>query len=348
MKNITAKQIALFIALINVAIVITIFSFFYFFNDVNYIIFTLFGVLFTFVFTYIPVLFILQYFILNRIDPIYKTIESIKIPHQKLFEKIEDKDLIKELNTEVMSWANEKAKEIEQLKFNETLRKEFIGNIAHELKTPIFNIQGYVLTLLDGAMDDKDITKKYLKRSAQNISRMITIIRDIDTITRLESRIQKLNIKKFNLSKLITEVIELLDIKKEQYHIIIDFDEQKYNDIFVLADREKLYELINNLLVNSLKYGKENGHTKIYMRRELRKVFVSIEDNGIGIAQENLPRIFERFYRVDKSRSRERGGSGLGLSIVKHIIEAHHEQIEVESSPGRGTKFTFSLQLAHD
>ena len=348
MKNITAKQIALFIALINVAIVITIFSFFYFFNDVNYIIFTLFGVLFTFVFTYIPVLFILQYFILNRIDPIYKTIESIKIPHQKLFEKIEDKDLIKELNTEVMSWANEKAKEIEQLKFNETLRKEFIGNIAHELKTPIFNIQGYVLTLLDGAMDDKDITKKYLKRSAQNISRMITIIRDIDTITRLESRIQKLNIKKFNLSKLITEVIELLDIKKEQYHIIIDFDEQKYNDIFVLADREKLYELINNLLVNSLKYRKENGHTKIYMRRELRKVFVSIEDNGIGIAQENLPRIFERFYRVDKSRSRERGGSGLGLSIVKHIIEAHHEQIEVESSPGRGTKFTFSLQLAHD
>lgn len=348
MKNITAKHIALFIALINVAIVITIFSFFYFFNDVNYIIFTLFGVLFTFVFTYIPVLFILQYFILNRIDPIYKTIESIKIPHQKLFEKIEDKDLIKELNTEVMSWANEKAKEIEQLKFNETLRKEFIGNIAHELKTPIFNIQGYVLTLLDGAMDDKDITKKYLKRSAQNISRMITIIRDIDTITRLESRIQKLNIKKFNLSKLITEVIELLDIKKEQYHIIIDFDEQKYNDIFVLADREKLYELINNLLVNSLKYGKENGHTKIYMRRELRKVFVSIEDNGIGIAQENLPRIFERFYRVDKSRSRERGGSGLGLSIVKHIIEAHHEQIEVESSPGRGTKFTFSLQLAHD
>jgi len=348
MKNITAKHIALSIAAINAALLIIIFGFFYYFKDVNYVIFSLFGVLFTFVFTYIPVLFILQYFILNRIDPIYKTIKSITIPHNKLVEKIEEKDIIQELNTEVMSWANEKAKEIEQLKFNETLRKEFIGNIAHELKTPVFNIQGYTLTLLDGAMDDKDITKKYLKRSAKNISRMITIIRDIDTITRLESGIQKLNIQKFNLSKLITEVIDLSDIKKEKYHIEIDYDEQKYKDIFVLADREKLFELFNNLLVNSLKYGTENGNTQIYMRQELRKVFVSIEDNGIGIAQEDLPRIFERFYRVDKSRSRERGGSGLGLSIVKHIIEAHHEQMEVESKPGRGTKFTFSLQLAHN
>ncbi len=326
-------------------LMIMIFQSYYLYHQIKFYSFWIFILLFIFTFSYIIVLFFIQHFILKRIEPIYKTINAIKIPKNELYERIEDKDIIQELNSEVMSWAKLKEREVAQLKYNDKVRKEFIGNIAHELKTPVFNIQGYILTLLDGAMEDEQLTQKYLKRCAKNVKRMVTIIQDVDTIARLESGIIHLNYTEFNLVDLILEDIELQEIKSEKYNITIDFDSVEYDDIMVVADRGKISEVINNLISNSLKYGKAGGRTEIRIEQRLHKIFVKIQDSGIGIAQEHLPRIFERFYRVDKSRSRERGGSGLGLAIVKHIIEAHHEHISVESELAKGSTFTFSLQL---
>jgi two-component system phosphate regulon sensor histidine kinase PhoR len=321
----------------------------YFFNllgQENEFVFLLFAILFIFTVSFISVYFIINQYILKRIEPIYKTIDAIKIPHKELFDNIDDKDIIKELRTDVMGWAKLKTREIEQLKSNEKFRKEFIGNVAHELKTPVFNIQGYVLTLLDGAMEDPELLSKYLRRTAKNVKRMVSLIKDVDTISRLEDGQVRLDYSRFNLCDLIGEVIELQEIKQDKYNIYIDFDELDCGEIFVKADREKMLEVINNLVVNSLKYGKNGGKTYITIAENLNKVFVSIKDDGIGISAEHLPHIFERFYRVDKSRSRERGGSGLGLAIVKHIIEAHHENIKVISKEAEGTEFVFTLQKA--
>jgi two-component system phosphate regulon sensor histidine kinase PhoR len=249
------------------------------------------------------------------------------------------------VNEEVLDWAKDKENEIKQLKDNEKFRKEFIGNLAHELKTPIFNIQGYILTLLDGGWKDKKISRKYLERTERNINRLLNLVTDIDTISQLESGNHKMNMAHFNVVNLISEIFEMQEINCKKQNISLkylgDFNTDEY---FVHANEEKIFEVLLNLLENSIKYGIENGITQVRIYLVDKKVSIEVSDNGIGIAKENLQRIFERFYRVDKSRSREMGGSGLGLAIVKHIIEAHKEKISVKSKIGEGTIFTFTLE----
>ncbi len=249
------------------------------------------------------------------------------------------------VNEEVLDWAKDKENEIKQLKDNEKFRKEFIGNLAHELKTPIFNIQGYILTLLDGGWKDKKISRKYLERTERNINRLLNLVTDIDTISQLESGNHKMNMAHFNVVNLISEIFEMQEINCKKQNISLkylgDFNTDEY---FVHANEEKIFEVLLNLLENSIKYGIENGITQVRIYLVDKKVSIEVSDNGIGIAKENLQRIFERFYRVDKSRSREMGGSGLGLAIVKHIIEAHKEKISVKSKICEGTIFTFTLE----
>ncbi len=233
--------------------------------------------------------------------------------------------------------------EIDRLKEMEKYRKEFLGNVSHELKTPIFNIQGYVSTLLDGGLEDPSINRKYLERADKSINRMISIVEDLETITRLESGELKLQLDEFDIVQLIDEVIETQEMRSKTKGIKLKFDKSFDKPIMVLADKKKIFQVISNLMVNSILYGKENGKTEIAVKKRKKKVYVEVSDNGMGISEYDLPRIFERFYRVDKSRSREQGGTGLGLAIVKHILEAHGESITVQSMVNKGTAFEFTL-----
>jgi two-component system phosphate regulon sensor histidine kinase PhoR len=243
-----------------------------------------------------------------------------------------------------MDWAKETDEENQKLRAADVSRKEFIGNVAHELKTPIFNIQGYIDTLLDGGIYDEEINMKYLERTEKNVNRLIATIKDVDTISRLESGRIMLEYSDFDIVELILEVFEIQERLMERFKISLEYLGKKDKKVWVRADKDKVYEILNNLIVNSIKYGVEGGKTVVRVVTEQVKVFVYITDNGIGIPSEHQPHIFTRFYRVDKSRSRERGGSGLGLAIVKHIIEAHGQAINLVSVPGEGTTFSFSLK----
>ena len=249
------------------------------------------------------------------------------------------------LTREVERYAENRKIEIETLKIREAYRKEFIGNISHELKTPLFTVQGYILTLLDGAMKDKTVRKKYLQRAAKGVERLIYIVKDLDMITKLEVGGMELVKERLNIIELIQNVFDLLEMRAARKHISLVFDKKYSQSIFVEADRERIQQVLTNLVMNSIKYGEENGTTEVSVEDLTKnKIIVRITDNGEGISEENLPRIFERFYRVDKSGSRREGGSGLGLSIVKHIIEAHNEKIYVESRSEIGSEFSFTLE----
>ncbi|MDX1472391.1 MAG: ATP-binding protein, partial [Flavobacteriaceae bacterium] len=248
---------------------------------------------------------------------------------------------------EIERYAQDKKLEIETLKIREEYRKEFLGNVSHELKTPLFTVQGYLLTLLGGAIKDKKVRKKYIKRANKGVERLIYIVKDLDMITKLEAGDLRLNIEKFNILEVIQNVFDLLEMKAAKKNITLTFDMHYENPIYVRADMERIQQVITNLLVNSIKYGEELGTTEVSVENLIKnKVIVRITDNGEGITAQNLGRIFERFYRVDKSGSRKEGGSGLGLSIVKHIIEAHNEKIYVESEYGVGSEFSFTLEKA--
>jgi len=219
-----------------------------------------------------------------------------------------------------------------------------VGNVAHELKTPLFLIQGYISNLLDGAMDDKELLKKYLKRADKSVDRLTYIIKDLDLITQLESSTLKLEITSFDLLKLTLEVIEDLEITAAKKGIKIVFDKD-YNDIMLVdADRNRIQQVLINLITNSINYGSEKGTTEISFESDNNKISIKVNDNGEGISQENMPRLFQRFFRVDESRSRNHGGSGLGLAIVKHIVDAHNENIYVQSTLGIGSEFSFTLK----
>ncbi len=299
-----------------------------------------------FILAYILTYYTLNNFIIRRIEPIYQTINSIKIPSEELYRNIENKDIITEVNVEVIDWAKSRTREIDELKANERYRKEFLGNVSHELKTPIFNIQGYILTLLDGGLYDESINEKYLSQAAKNINRLISIVEELETINKLESGELKLNYKVFNIIALAKEMVELHEITAQNSHISIILENDSSKPIMVFADKKKISQVFENLLSNSIKYGKQEGETRIRMRQDEERIHVEIQDTGIGIAPEHLTRIFERFYRVDKSRSREQGGTGLGLSIVKHIIEAHNQKLTVKSEINKGTVFKFTLDCA--
>ena len=240
----------------------------------------------------------------------------------------------------------ERRSEINTLKDQENYRREFLGNISHELKTPLFTIQGYILTLVEGgALKDKKVRDKYLRRAAKGVDRIISIVKDLDLITQFESGIKTVDRSEFNIYELIVNVFDLLEFESEKNNISLKLENIKDPLIYVNADQERILQVLTNLIVNSIKYGTNNGYTEILVEDyNKEKVIVRVIDNGEGIEQEHLPRLFERFYRIDKNRSRKKGGSGLGLSIVKHIIEAHQEEIFVESKIGEGTEFSFTLQ----
>lgn len=243
--------------------------------------------------------------------------------------------------------ASDKKLEIQLLKDQENYRREFIGNISHELKTPLFTIQAYVLTLLDGALADKNVSEKYIKRTAKGVERLIYIVNDMDLMNKFESGIQTINKKPFSLIELIQNIFDLLEMKATKSNIKLVLDKAYDQPIYVYADADRIQQVISNLIINSIKYGTDKGTTELSIQEiNAKKILLRVTDNGEGIEKSHLPRLFERFYRVDKTRNRAQGGSGLGLAIVKHIIEAHNEKIFVESELGVGSEFSFTLTKA--
>jgi len=247
------------------------------------------------------------------------------------------------LSPKTDTFVSQKEKELMALQSSEKYRREFFGNVSHELKTPIFNIQGYVDTLIDGALHDEDVNEKYLLRTSKSVDRLIYIVRDLESIAKLESSELKLEMSKWNLKHLINEIIDQFEIKANKKKIKLIHMENS-TDLYVYADKDKMSQVFYNLISNSIKYGKKNGTTTIQLHQTKSISNISIKDNGIGIEEKNISRLFERFYRVDKSRSRDQGGTGLGLAIVKHIIEAHGQNIIVKSTFSHGTEFSFSVQ----
>jgi two-component system, OmpR family, phosphate regulon sensor histidine kinase PhoR len=288
--------------------------------------------------------FILEKFIYTRIRLIYKTIRTLKAPRGTKSSVDLSRDIISEVNTEVEQWVHERTEELEELKKLEAYRREFLGNVSHELKTPLFNIQGYILTLIDGALNDPTVSKEYLLRTEKNIERMISVVEDLEIISRLESGELVLDITNVDIVTLAKEVIDLLETKAKKKGIQLYFRENYHLPIMVLVDKERIRQVLINLIDNSIKYGNENGKTKVSIFDMDENILVEVSDDGIGMDAKHIPRLFERFYRVDKSRSREQGGSGLGLAIVKHILEAHEQSINVRSTPGVGTTFAFTLR----
>lgn len=285
--------------------------------------------------------------VVEQIKPIYKTIYSHDISKVSLRRKLLYKP-VENANKEVALWAEEKEKELTSLYKMEQFRKEFVGNVSHELKTPIFNIQGYVLTLLDGALDDPEIAKNYLERTEKSVNRLIAIIEDLDTITKLETQANPLKFDVFDIVKLVEETLESLEMNAKKRGIKLSYKAETVDKLMVDADRQKISQVLVNLIANSIKYGVDGGHTEVSFSHMPGRVLVEVKDNGVGIDQKDITRIFERFYRVDKHRSRETGGSGLGLSIVKHIIESHGQTINVRSKLGKGTTFVFTLNKAKE
>tara|TARA_R110002049_G_scaffold37208_1_gene117462 strand:- start:27968 stop:29011 length:1044 start_codon:yes stop_codon:yes gene_type:complete len=251
------------------------------------------------------------------------------------------------LTQEIDKFARDKKLQIETLKVREKYRKEFFGNVSHELKTPLFTVQGYILTLLDGAMDDEKLREKYLERASKGVERLTYIVKDLDMITKLEVGDLSLKLEVFDIVELIKSVFDMLEMKAHKKRISLIFDTNYPNPILVNADKERIQQVIVNLIVNSIKYGRERGTTEVSIENLIKnKAIVRVTDNGEGIEKAHIPRLFERFYRVDKSGSRKEGGSGLGLAIVKHIIEAHDEKIYVESEFNVGSEFSFTLEKA--
>lgn len=304
------------------------------------------GLLLFFALSYFLFRFVLEKFIYEKIRVIYKTIHSLKRPKNgDKFKLTIREDTIDRVNEEVLEWGQNQTKEIEELKRLAVYRREFLGNVSHELKTPIFNIQGYVLTLLDGGLDDPKVNRDYLLRTEKSINRMIAIVEDLEAIAQLESGELKLNLKRFDLHALTREVIDFLEIKARKKDFSIFLAEAYDKPILVNADPGRIRQVLINLIDNALKYGpKNNGKIKISFFDMDEHILVEVTDNGIGISQQDIPRVFERFYRTDKGRSREQGGSGLGLAIVKHIIEAHRQTINVRSTIEVGTTFGFTLK----
>jgi len=294
---------------------------------------------------YIFSFFVLQYrverFIYRRVKKIY---DDVSLLENTSFRNQPVTTDMATLTKEVQKFARDKKLEIETLKIREEYRREFLGNVSHELKTPLFTVQGYLLTLLDGAMDDKNIRKKYLQRAEKGVERLIYIVKDLDMITKLEVGDINLELSEFNIVDVVQNVFELLEMRASKKNISLTFD-AKYKPIKVIADQEKIQQVVTNLVMNSIKYGKQGGTTEVSIEDLVNnKVIIRVTDNGEGIEKQHISRLFERFYRVDKSGARSEGGSGLGLAIVKHIIEGHKEKIYVESQFGIGSEFSFTLE----
>jgi len=305
------------------------------------------GTFLIFAATYISVYFSLNRFIYNRLKIIYKTIGKWHDVKRGQSEDKKADDLLGMVNQVVLEWHDKQQQKIDELQKMADYRREFLGNVSHELKTPIFNIQGYILTLLDGGIKDKSINKKFLEKTAKSVDRMIAVVQDLEEISKFESGVMTLNETVFNINELCHEVIDFLEVKAEKNKAEIVVKEPENSKVKVLADKLRIRQVLINLVDNAINYGRtEGGRITISFYDFHENILVEVSDNGIGIPEESLPRIFERFYRVDKSRSREKGGTGLGLAIVKHIIEAHRQSITVRSKPNKGTTFSFTLKKA--
>ena len=338
MKTYSPKRLSIYIALVLSVISIV---FFLVFNTFEVPVVTLL-IFFAFFFgvIYFLMITILKKYIDDKVEPLYKVIHDIPSKGKKKTQLVETGNIISDVHVEVERWAKNQTDEITRLKHLERYRKEFVGNVSHELKTPIFNIQGYILTLLEGGIEDPNINKLYLKRTEKSIDRMISIVEDLESINKLESGEMKLKLETFDLVKLIDEVFEMEMLMANARKIKLKFDRPE-KSVKIHADKKRILEILTNLVANGIKYGKKKGYVEISFYDLPDNVMVEVADNGIGIEKEHLARIFERFYRVDKSRSREQGGTGLGLSIVKHIIEAH------EAKPSMLNQWLMKEQLSH-
>jgi two-component system, OmpR family, phosphate regulon sensor histidine kinase PhoR len=322
---------------------VCIFGYHYFFTLSNLVypvvfLFVLFG------FSFFVIQYRVEKFIYRRVKKIY---DDVSLLENTSFRNQPITTDMATLTREVKKFARDKKLEIETLKIKEEYRREFLGNVSHELKTPLFTVQGYILTLLDGAMEDKTIRKKYLQRAEKGVERLIYIVKDLDMITKLEVGDINIEPSKFNIVEVIQNVFDLLEMRAAKKNITLSFDTFYKQPIYVFADQDKIQQVITNLVMNSIKYGKTGGTTEIGIENLVdNKVIIRVTDNGEGIEKQNIPRLFERFYRVDKSGARSEGGSGLGLAIVKHIIESHNEKIYVESEFGVGSEFSFTLEKA--
>lgn len=301
----------------------------------------------TFLVSYYLYLYTLQNFIYRKIKLIYKFIYQTKASKREEFfnKNILPLKTIEEVSEDVEKWASQKKEELDMLRRNEEFRKEFLLNLSHELKTPIFAVQGYIHTLLDGALEDPNVNKLFLKNATKNIDRLCRLIDDLDEISKLESGEMTINGENFVIQELIKDVFDTLSLKANTKGIKFNVKKGCEAPIHVLADKEKVRQVLINLVDNSIKYGRTDGHTvaSIYIMDD-KRVLIEISDDGIGISEEHLPRVFERFYRTDRARSRDIGGTGLGLAIVKHIIEAHGQTINIRSKPEIGSTFGFTLE----
>ncbi len=289
----------------------------------------------------------IERFIYDRIKLLYRSAQIFR--SKKALDELNldmRTDILGEVSKEVAKWMVEQHKTIDQLEEREAFRREFIGNLSHELKTPIFSIQGYILTLLEGGLEDKDINIRFLEKAAGGVERITNLLNDLDAITKLESGQINIEKRRFDFTKLVEHVVEEFEDKAQKRRINIIIQNPSEKPIWVFADRDKIAQVLTNLIINAINYGKKGGFIKISNHELDNKILVEVEDNGIGITEEDMLRIFERFYRVEKSRARKKGGTGLGLAIIKHIIDSHNETVTVRSSPGEGSVFSFSLRRA--
>jgi two-component system phosphate regulon sensor histidine kinase PhoR len=343
-KNITPNNLA---AICSAAISLPISGFIFFLKPIWWV----FGValISIFIFCFLLIRYIVKLFIYRQIKLIYKLISQTKASKREEFyyKNLLPQKSIEEVRIDVQNWAEQRKNEIEKLHENEAFRREFLQNLSHELKTPIFSIQGYVETLLSGALSNPDVNVKFLENTSKNIDRLVNLVDDLDEISKLESGELKLSLENFTIQNLIKEVYDSLYLKASDKQISLTIKRGCELPLNVHADKEKIRQVLINLVDNAIKYGKSNGVIEAgFYIVEGKKILIEITDDGYGIAEEHRSRIFERFYRTDSARTRKVGGSGLGLSICKHIIEAHNQSIHVRSTVDVGSTFVFELPIA--
>jgi len=301
-----------------------------------------------FLVSYLLFNYLLRQFIYRKIKLIYKNIHRFKTESSSINEVLENKnqDPIEEVGKEVMDWMKENRREVNQLKEQASYRREFLGNVSHELKTPIQSIQGYIHTLLDGALEDKKVNRIFLEKASNGVDRLVELVEDLTSIAQFESNAVSLDFQKFDIIALVNEVFELVERQAEEKKVSLKIKKQSPKVAFVVADKSKIRQVLINLIVNAIKYGKKKGFVIVGLDDLDKNLLLEVSDDGEGIAAEHLPRLFERFYRTDKGRSRNEGGSGLGLSIAKHIMEGHRQTINVRSTVGEGSTFGITLKKA--
>ena len=302
---------------------------------------------FMFISSFLTLRYTLMKFVQEKLSSIYNTIHQLKKDPKKKIQSLSTEDAIKEVQEDVVDWYLDNKKEVDRLNVLETYRREFIGNVSHELKTPVFNIQGYLLTLLEGGLEDETINRKFLERAEKSVEKLIKLLNELDMIIRLDTGGIKLNFQTVDIVAIVKEAIEALEFKAEKKGIQFEINRKFLDPIWIKADEDKIGQVVSNLLLNSIKYGVNGGKTKISFQDMNDKILIEFKDNGIGIKEKELSRVFDRFYRTEKGRSYDSKGFGLGLSIVKHIVEAHNETIQLNSQEGKGSTFSFTLSKSN-